>query len=127
MNPPNVIDVLYNIENCRGLLLIIFGCNINLDRVTNMSPLSNALSTHIVTVLHKIAGVEVDHDKATSLANSLQDIVRHIPVVVRHCAGSAVREDDRGQGNVQDMAHGGGRHVGQVHHHAESVHLQHHV
>ena len=61
-----------------------------------MSPLSNALSTHIVTFLHKIAGVEVDHDKATSLANSLQDIVRHIPVVVRHCAGSAVREDDRG-------------------------------
>ena len=127
MNPPNVIDVLYNIENCRGLLLIIFGCTLVLIWVTNMSPLSNALSTHIVTVLHKIAGVEVDHDKATSLANSLQDIVRHIPVVVRHCAGSAVREDDRGQGNVEDVAHGGGRHVGQVHHHAESVHLQHHV
>ena len=93
----------------------------------NIQCISIALSTHIVTVLHKIAGVEVDHDQATSLANSLQDIVGHIPVVVRHCAGSTVGEDDRGEGDVQDMAHGGGRHVGQVHHHAESVHLKHHV
>ena len=86
-----------------------------------------AVSTHIVAVLHKIAGVEVDHDEAPGLPSSLQDIVRHVPVVVRHGAGPAVGEDDRGEGDVEHVAHGGGRDVGQVHHHAESVHLHHHV
>ena len=84
-------------------------------------------STHIVTVLYKIARIEVDHDKAPGFASSLEDIVRHVPVMVSHGAGSAVREDDWGEGDVEDLAHGGGRHVGQVHDHAESVHLQHHV
>ena len=85
------------------------------------------VSTHIVAVLHKIAGVEVDHDETPGFRSSMQDIVRHVPVVVRHGAGAAVGEDDRGEGDVEDVAHGGGRDVGQVHHHAQSVHLQHHV
>ena len=62
--------------------------------------------THIVTVLYKIARIEVDHDKAPGFASSLEDIVRHVPVMVSYGAGSAVREDDWGRGHPERVVHG---------------------
>ena len=79
------------------------------------------------TVLDQEAGVEGYHDDPSVLLESPENLVRHIPVVIKDSPGAAVGEYDRGCGDVKDIIHSMSRHVGDVHHHAEPVHLLHNL
>ena len=86
----------------------------------------------VVAVVNHVAVVEVDHDDAPNVPgmpsmyenikwmeisikflfyfflfdgvpDHFEDVVRHVPVVIKHNSGVAVREDDRGGGDLGEV------------------------
>jgi hypothetical protein len=47
--------------------------------------------------------------------------------MIREGPGRRVGEDDGGLAGVQDLAHDGGGHVGEIHQHSQAIHLPHHL
>ena len=68
---------------------------------------------------------ERHHHHAAVLRQARQDRIGHVARMVHQGAGGRVGEDDRRFGDVEGVAHGGRRDVGQVHQHAHPVHLAH--
>jgi small ligand-binding sensory domain FIST len=78
-------------------------------------------------VLRHEARHERDHADAAVPGQPGQHLVGHIPRVVADRAGAGMREDHRGRGDVQGVAHRGRRGVRQVDQHADPLHLADHV
>ena len=82
---------------------------------------------HLGHVAVHEAGHECDHDHAAIGWQLLQDVVGHIARNAAYATRASVREDDGALRHLQCGGHGNRRRVRQVHHHAQPVHLAHHV
>lgn len=58
--------------------------------------------------------------------HQLEYIIRYIPLARTDVVGRGVTEDDWGLGILQSILHGGHRHMGQVNHDTQTVHLLQH-
>lgn len=56
-----------------------------------------------------------------------EDVVGHVPRVVTEGARRGVGEDDGRLSDLECVPHRPRRHVGQVDHHPQTVHLHHHL
>ena len=70
-------------------------------------------------------GKDVDHHDAAVLSGEREDVVGHVPGMIGKRPRGGMAEDHRRLGDADGVAHGRVRHVGQIDHHPEPVHLPH--
>ena len=92
-------------------------------------PFAFLVATHAVQAgfFRDVARYEGDHDHAVVFGQAHQDVVGDIAHVVAHGKGRGMAEDDWSLRHVQGVPHGRRGNVGQVHQHAQAVHLPDHL
>ena len=134
-DPADMLDVVRDLGQ-RGLGHRVGGLPLGLDamQLAQVSGVQAAAAGLGFEARHPVGallgdegGHEGDHADAAVGGQPGQHVVGYVARAVADGPGGAVREDDRGRGHLQRVAHGARGHVRQVDQHAEPLHLAHHV